>query len=60
MVALSFAERKARLDARAGHPNGEAERMMIAAVIVGGGLALARHRAPEFARIGHSLSCNGH
>ena len=39
----------ARLDAAAGQPDGEAARMMVAAVVVGGQLALAVDGAAELA-----------
>ena len=46
---VGFAERHARLDAAAGQPDGEAARMMVAAVVGRRELALAVDRAAEFA-----------
>ena len=48
-VVVGFAVGDARPDAAAGHPDGEAARVMIAAVVRGGQVALAVNRATELA-----------
>src|SRR5260370_36008491 len=48
-IVIRLADAQAALDAAAGHPNGEAAGMMVAAIVRGGELALAIHGAAEFA-----------
>src|SRR6267378_394902 len=50
---IRFAIHQARLDAAAGHPNAEAARVMIAAVILLGQFALRVHSAAEFTAPNH-------
>src|SRR3984957_4557431 len=46
---ISLTDAQASLDPAAGHPNGEAARVMVAAVVRGAELALAIHGAAKFA-----------
>ena len=48
-VVVGLADRDAALDPATGHPHAEAARMMVPAVVGFGELALAIHRAAEFA-----------